>query len=232
MSNLADKIEQLILHKLLQDQEEIIILKRNELAEELDCAPSQISYVLSTRFSYDRGFIVESRRGSGGFVRIVRKTVKPVDRTPAVMGFTTSTNEEKDREMAFAEAKKEILEDVKKFFRPEFLNRIDEILVFKPLTTDDLHRIVAILLQDLTARLQEKGVQLAWSEGADEVIVKEGTDFSYGARPLKRAIQKMVEDPIAELLLGGKLQQGNTVHGLLACSASTDIVMVHVRSES
>ena len=85
MSNLADKIEQLILHKLLQDQEEIIILKRNELAEELDCAPSQISYVLSTRFSYDRGFIVESRRGSGGFVRIVRKTVKPVDRTPAVM---------------------------------------------------------------------------------------------------------------------------------------------------
>ncbi|MCI1820945.1 MAG: ATP-dependent Clp protease ATP-binding subunit [Megasphaera sp.] len=129
-----------------------------------------------------------------------------------VMGFTTSTNEEKDREMAFAEAKKEILADVKKFFRPEFLNRIDEILVFKPLTTDDLHRIVAILLQDLTARLQEKGVQLAWSKGADEVIVKEGTDFSYGARPLKRAIQKMVEDPIAELLLGGKLQQGNTVH--------------------
>lgn len=72
MSVLADKIEKFILHKLLEEEEENIILRRNELADELDCAPSQISYVLSTRFSNDKGFIVESRRGSGGFVRIVR----------------------------------------------------------------------------------------------------------------------------------------------------------------
>ncbi|MBP2645027.1 MAG: ctsR [Firmicutes bacterium] len=72
MSNLADIIENYILGKLTGEQREVTILRRNELAEELNCAPSQISYVLSTRFTANRGFIVESRRGAGGFVRIFR----------------------------------------------------------------------------------------------------------------------------------------------------------------
>lgn len=76
MSNLADVIEQWILRQMASEQDEIIILQRNEMAEELACAPSQISYVLSTRFTIDRGFIVESRRGSGGFVRIARIPVQ------------------------------------------------------------------------------------------------------------------------------------------------------------
>ena len=85
MSVLADKIEQFILHKLLEEEEENIMLRRNELADELECAPSQISYVLSTRFSNDKGYLVESRRGSGGFVRIIRLTPKKEDRTPVLM---------------------------------------------------------------------------------------------------------------------------------------------------
>lgn len=72
MANLADIIEEFILHKLAGDCEDIVVLKRNEMAEEIECAPSQISYVLNTRFTIKRGFIVESRRGSGGFVRIAR----------------------------------------------------------------------------------------------------------------------------------------------------------------
>jgi transcriptional regulator CtsR len=76
LSNLADVIEQWILRQMAREQDEIIILQRNEMAEELECAPSQISYVLSTRFTIDRGFIVESRRGSGGFVRIARIPVQ------------------------------------------------------------------------------------------------------------------------------------------------------------
>lgn len=72
MSNLADMIEELILRKLSAMKEDNVVLRRNEMAEEVDCAPSQISYVLSTRFTLERGFIVESRRGSGGFVRIAR----------------------------------------------------------------------------------------------------------------------------------------------------------------
>lgn len=78
MNNLADVIETWILQQMSRQQDEIIILRRNEMAEELDCAPSQISYVLSTRFTVDRGFIVESRRGLGGFVRIARIPVQTI----------------------------------------------------------------------------------------------------------------------------------------------------------
>lgn len=72
MRNLADMIENFIVSELLRDQEDALMVQRNELAERLDCAPSQISYVLSTRFTPERGFMVESRRGSGGYVRIMR----------------------------------------------------------------------------------------------------------------------------------------------------------------
>lgn len=129
-----------------------------------------------------------------------------------VMGFSTGGDSAKDREASFEIAKKEIMADVKRFFRPEFLNRIDEIIVFKPLEQKDLCQIVDILLKDLTKRLGEKGVALDWTTAADDVLVEEGTDFAYGARPLKRAIQKLVEDPIAEMLLSSSVKEGNTIH--------------------
>lgn len=129
-----------------------------------------------------------------------------------VMGFSTGGDSAKDWEASFAVAKKEIMADVKCFFRPEFLNRIDEIIVFKPLEQKDLRQIVDILLKDLTKRLGEKGVALDWTTAADDVLVEEGTDFAYGARPLKRAIQKLVEDPIAEMLLSSSVKEGNTIH--------------------
>lgn len=72
MRNLADSIENFIISELLREREEALMVQRNELAERMSCAPSQISYVLSTRFTPDRGYMVESRRGSGGFVRIMR----------------------------------------------------------------------------------------------------------------------------------------------------------------
>lgn len=129
-----------------------------------------------------------------------------------VIGFSTGGDSAKDREASFEIAKKEIMADVKRFFRPEFLNRIDEIIVFKPLEQKDLRQIVDILLKDLTKRLGEKGVTLDWTTAADDVLVEEGTDFAYGARPLKRAIQKLVEDPIAEMLLSSSVKEGNTIH--------------------
>ena len=129
-----------------------------------------------------------------------------------VMGFSTGGDSAKDWEASFEVAKKEIMADVKRFFRPEFLNRIDEIIVFKPLEQKDLRQIVDILLQDLTKRLGEKGVAMDWTTAADDVLVQEGTDFAYGARPLKRAIQKLVEDPISEMLLSGDVKDGNTIH--------------------
>lgn len=82
MRNLADAIENFIIGELLRDREDSLLVQRNELAERLSCAPSQISYVLSTRFTPERGFIVESRRGSGGFVRIVRVESKNQEKEP------------------------------------------------------------------------------------------------------------------------------------------------------
>jgi len=81
MKNLADAIESFIIGELLREHEDTVLVQRNELAERLSCAPSQISYVLSTRFTPERGFMVESRRGSGGFVRIVR--MQPAANTQA-----------------------------------------------------------------------------------------------------------------------------------------------------
>lgn len=74
MRNLADAIENFIIRQLLEDSEDTVLVQRNELADKLSCAPSQISYVISTRFTPEKGYLVESRRGSGGFVRIVRVT--------------------------------------------------------------------------------------------------------------------------------------------------------------
>ena len=129
-----------------------------------------------------------------------------------VMGFATGSDGAGSEEKAFKEARKEILDEVKRFFRPEFLNRIDEMIVFKPLAQSDLRQIVDIMLKELTGRLGEKGVGLQWTTAADDVLVQDGTDFAYGARPLKRAIQKLVEDPISEMLLSGDVKDGNTIH--------------------
>lgn len=82
MKNLADAIESFIIGELLRDQEDVLLVQRNELAERLRCAPSQISYVLSTRFTPERGFMVESRRGSGGFIRIVRMVPQNAQTAP------------------------------------------------------------------------------------------------------------------------------------------------------
>ncbi len=86
MSMIADKIEKFILDRMREEQEKLI-LKRNELADELNCAPSQISYVLSTRFSNERGFDVESRRGLGGYIRIKKLNPESSDSLPAVMTY-------------------------------------------------------------------------------------------------------------------------------------------------
>ncbi len=126
------------------------------------------------------------------------------------MGFSAG-RAERDETAAFETARKEILADVRRFFRPEFLNRIDELLVFKPLGTKELRQIVSLMMQELGKRLEAKGVQITWTREADDVLVKEGTDFIYGARPLKRAIQKLVEDPISEMLLEGVLKEGNVL---------------------
>lgn len=100
---------------------------------------------------------------------------------------------------------------LKQHFRPEFLNRIDEIVTFKSLTKDELRDIIDLLLHDITDKLSEKGVKFTMTDAAKEIILKEGYDVKYGARPLKRAIQKLVEDRLATLSLTGKLTEGTVI---------------------
>ena len=130
-------------------------------------------------------------------------------RSTGVMGF--AVNEKDEQQAAEKAAEKRVLDAVKHVFKPEFLNRVDEQLVFHPLGRPELTKIVDILLQDVKKRLQEKDIQLEISPSARGKLVDEGTDFKFGARPLKRAIQKLVEDEIAEMLLAGKFKAGDTI---------------------
>jgi ATP-dependent Clp protease ATP-binding subunit ClpB len=102
-------------------------------------------------------------------------------------------------------------EDLRDRFRPEFLNRIDEIVEFKPLTREQLADIVEIQLQRLRDRLAERGLSLEITDAAKEVVAEAGWDPTYGARPLKRAIQRLIENPLAVRLLGGDFTDGDTV---------------------
>ena len=129
----------------------------------------------------------------------------------AAMGFLAA-KESGDTKKDTESAKKEVLQAVKAHFRPEFLNRVDEMIVFHALETEQLQQIVRILLQSVTTRLHEQGMELEVSDEAMAKIVEEGTDIAMGARPLKRAIQRLVEDPISDAILEGRAGEGKTLH--------------------
>ena len=114
-------------------------------------------------------------------------------------------------EVNFKEAKKSVMDAVKRHFRPEFLNRIDEMIVFHALTSNDLKQIVTILMDTVVKRLDDMGLSLEITPAAMDMLVKEGSDFSMGARPLKRAIQRLIEDPISDLILQGNAPEGATI---------------------
>ena len=114
-------------------------------------------------------------------------------------------------EVNIKEAKKSVMDAVKRHFRPEFLNRIDEMIVFHALTSNDLKQIVTILMDTVVKRLGDMRLSLEISPAAMDMLVKEGSDFSMGARPLKRAIQRLIEDPISDLILQGRTPEGSTI---------------------
>jgi ATP-dependent Clp protease ATP-binding subunit ClpB len=104
-----------------------------------------------------------------------------------------------------------VLSELRNSFRPEFLNRLDEIIVFHALSEDDLKKIVEIQLAGLRARLEERHITLTLTEGARTRLVRNGYDPHYGARPLKRAIQKEIENPLAKRIVSGEVRDGQTI---------------------
>jgi ATP-dependent Clp protease ATP-binding subunit ClpC len=127
---------------------------------------------------------------------------------PKKLGFLSSTDEKQDYESM----KSKVMDEVRQQFRPEFLNRIDDILVFHALTKDDMKKIVGILMKDLTGRCESQmQIHLKVTPTVREHLINDSYDPSYGARPLNRAIQTRIEDPLAEELLSGSVKQGDTV---------------------
>ena len=141
--------------------------------------------------------------------------VKALHKNSPELGFLAAKksdfNVDENKEIEFKEAKKSVMDAVKRHFRPEFLNRIDEMIVFHPLTEEDLKEIVTILMSDVTKRLKERDLQLEITPEAMKLLVKEGSDFTMGARPLKRAIQRLIEDPVSDLILKGDAKEGKII---------------------
>ena len=127
---------------------------------------------------------------------------------PKRLGFT-SVDDEKEK---YRFMKDRVMDEVKRIFKPEFLNRIDEIIVFHPLNKDNMKEIVSIMLSVINKRaMQQMGIELDVDESGKEYLIDKGYDEKYGARPLRRAIQSLLEDSLAEKILDGTVKEGERV---------------------
>ena len=122
------------------------------------------------------------------------------------IGFKAQTEE-----ATYQQMKERLLEEVKKTFKPEFLNRIDDIIVFKPLTKEDLNQIVSLEIKGVEDRLRDKDITLQLDQDAKDFLVEKGFDKIFGARPLKRTIQRFLEDPLAEEIISGRFKKSSIV---------------------
>ncbi|MHC4988107.1 MAG: hypothetical protein ACYTFX_06380, partial [Planctomycetota bacterium] len=104
-----------------------------------------------------------------------------------------------------------VKEALRKYFKPEFLNRIDETIIFHMLKKEPLRQIVDIQLNDLTARLKDRNITVEFTDAARSQLMDEGYDVAYGARPLKRVIQQRLENKLATEIIGGKFTEGDTI---------------------
>ena len=127
------------------------------------------------------------------------------------LGFAAKKEEAKAQKLDYDTMKERVLAEMKKTFRPEFINRIDEIIVFHQLTEEQLRSIVELMVKDLQGRLADRKLNIELTEEAKSWLVKEGYDPVYGARPLRRAIERYVENPLSAKILQGKFSEGDTV---------------------
>ena len=127
---------------------------------------------------------------------------------PKKLGFASSENEKQDYERM----KNSVMEEVRRIFKPEFLNRIDETIVFRSLNKEDMKQIVTLMMRELSERCKNQlGITLLVRDSAKKYIVEQAYDPKYGARPLRRKIQNEIEDKLAEEVLSGSVKKGGTV---------------------
>ena len=138
-----------------------------------------------------------------------------VEKNSRALGFS-STDKGEMSARSYERMKESMLEELKRTFRPEFLNRVDELIVFHPLDEENILRIAGLMVGSVAQRLKERGIALSWDDNVLQYLAKEGFDPTYGARPLRRAIQRMVEDDLSEEILSGRIKLGDTVRMGLA----------------
>ena len=138
-----------------------------------------------------------------------------VEKNSRALGFS-STGKGEMSARSYERMKESMLEELKRTFRPEFLNRADELIVFHPLDEENILRIAGLMVGSVAQRLKERGIALSWDDNVLQYLAKEGFDPTYGARPLRRAIQRMVEDDLSEEILSGRIKLGDTVRMGLA----------------
>ena len=125
-----------------------------------------------------------------------------------ILGFSNNNNKNEETQKEYETIKKDVMVELKKQFRPEFINRIDEIIVFHKLNNEDIRKIMDIMLNQLISRLKEQEIDIEIDESVKKLLIEKGVDIKYGARPLKRTIQNILEDKIAEAMLDGKIIVG------------------------
>ena len=133
----------------------------------------------------------------------------------ASIGFKQSKDKAKANQSEYEAMKNKVLGELKNTFKPEFLNRIDEVIVFHSLRIEEMYSIVDLLLNRVRAQLTEQQLELVVPQATKDFLIEKGFDPQYGARPLRRTIQRMVEDPLAEGLLEGKFHAGDLVEGIV-----------------
>ncbi|MFC2067282.1 ATP-dependent Clp protease ATP-binding subunit [Chloroflexota bacterium] len=132
-------------------------------------------------------------------------------RKGTTIGFASRSDEAKSQEQSYERMKENLLGELKKAFRPEFLNRVDSVVVFHSLTKEQIRKIVDLMLSTVSQQLNEKSIKLEVTEAAKDFLGEKGYDEVFGARPLRRVIQNMIEDKLSEDLLRGKFQSGDTI---------------------
>ncbi|MBF8265209.1 MAG: ATPase AAA-2 domain protein [Dehalococcoidia bacterium] len=147
-------------------------------------------------------------------------------RKESSLGFTMRTDENKAVQQSYDRMKDKVLAELKKTFRPEFLNRIDGVVVFHSLAKEHIRQIVDLMLKNVVKQLEEKGVRLEITDAAKDLLGEKGFDQVYGARPLRRAIQNMIEDELSESLLRGQFASGDTV----VVDRADDKIVIHSRT--
>src|SRR5579875_3590339 len=140
----------------------------------------------------------------------------------ASIGFKQTKDQARAHQSEYETMKGKVLGELKNTFKPEFLNRIDEVIVFHSLRREEMYAIVDLLLNRVRAQLTEQQIELVVSQAAKDYLIEKGFDAQYGARPLRRTIQRLIEDPLAEGLLQGKFQPGDLVEAVVE---NNDIVL-------